>query len=100
MTSNRFRAACGEAGLYGAQVGLGIVVLAIANGVFVSSGSTVDLFIENHHLALVRLLDTVFFGSLITLISSLLGYGRSRGYGMTLSFVDLIATMCIMVGGQ
>jgi|ERR1035437_2633674 hypothetical protein len=93
------RTSAGSIGLYGGLLGFVLVAgtLLILLG---PADSTLVKFVVAHKMLFRGMLCAAFFGSVLTLLCSLFGKGKQRGFGAALSIVNILISISILGAGE
>jgi hypothetical protein len=94
------RSIAGFVGFYGGLLGLILIVGTLLIVFGPAKDSMPDEFVRHQITLFRRALWSVFFGSIITLLCSLYGKGRQRGFGAALSIVNFLFSLCILGAGE
>jgi len=89
----------GSAALYGGFIGFAFVAGTLLI-LLCSADSTLVRFVIAHKMLLRGMLYAVFFGSILTLLCSLFGRGKQRGFGAALSIVNFLISISILSAGE
>ena len=94
------RTVAGSVSLYGGLLSLILIAGTLLIVFGPAKDSMLDQFVVRHITLFRRALWSVFFGSIITLLCSLRGKGRQRGFGAALSIVNFLFSLCILGAGE